>query len=254
MIWKAIGSSIAGTSHLAVNIPCEDAIQYKVMQDANGEEALICCVSDGAGSALYGGWASAFSAQKMVDGLSAIAEEGRPVTETDIYALAEDIYYGLLAESRRQKTALPEYSCTLLGCIITGQGSAFFQVGDGAIVRFDNEGFYAPVWWPDNGEYQNYTSFICDDPLMGKLKVQVTEAEVTEVAIFTDGLQMLALRTEDKTAHQPFFHDLFRYLRMANTPENITALNVRLAEYLDSPQINNRTDDDKTLFLATRLT
>jgi hypothetical protein len=76
---------------------------------------------------------------------------------------------------------------------------------------------------------------------------------VDEVAIFTDGLQMLALNMESRTVHQPFFSDLFRYLRMANDADKVSILNGKLATYLDSPGINGRTDDDKTLFLATRL-
>jgi hypothetical protein len=40
---------------------------------------------------------------------------------------------------------------------------------------------------------------------------------------------------------------------MADSADKTEMLNKRLAEYLDSTQINERTDDDKTLFLATRL-
>lgn len=252
MIWKAIGCSASGTSHIAVDKPCEDAVQYKVLQDHDGDEVLICCVSDGAGSARFAGWASEFSTDTIVKGLALVAASGEQITEADIYVLAEDVYDGLTSEAFNKEIDLTEFSCTLLGCFITKDRAAFFQVGDGAIVRNDGSGFYTPVWWPHNGEYQNTTSFIVDDRTFSNLHVLILEEEVGEVAVFSDGLQMLALNMESCTAHQPFFSDLFRYLRMADDDGKISVLNRKLGEYLNSTQINDRTDDDKTLFLATR--
>ncbi len=253
MMWKAIGSSVAGTSHAASGKPCEDAVQYCVAKDVNGDEVMICCVSDGAGSAAFAGFASGYATQMMTDGLRMVAFSGAAISQGDIYALAEDIYYGLAAAAERQHVPLNEYSCTMLGCYITKGRAAFFQVGDGAIVRNDGTGFYLPVWWPENGEYQNSTCFLVDDSSFGNLNVVITEGAVNEVAIFTDGMQLLALNTEQETAHQPFFTDMFRFLRMANDHEKVNVLHRKLGEYLDSKQINDRTDDDKTLFLATRI-
>jgi len=252
MTWKTIGSSVIGSSHVALGKPCEDAIQYTTIE-LDGEDVLICSVSDGAGSAAYGGWAADYTTKFIVEGLSFMANHGMPVTETHIYAMVENIYDNLLTQSKSYNVELNEFSCTLLGCYVTAKQSIFFHIGDGAIVRNDGTGFYTPVWWPDNGEYQNTTSFIVDDRGMGNLNVLIIEDTITEVAILSDGLQLLALNTESQSAHQPFFADMFRHLRKANDAEQVTILNTKLAEYLDSPQINARTDDDKTLFLATRI-
>ncbi len=254
MIWKNIGNSVIGSSHVASGKPCEDAIEYGITIDPNGDEVMICCVSDGAGSAQYGGWAAGYAVHFIVQGLSFMANYGMPITEGHIYSMAENLYDNLLTQSQSYKAELNEFSCTLLGCYITGKLAVFFHIGDGAIVRNDGTGFYTPVWWPDNGEYQNTTSFIIDDRGMGNLNVLIIEDTITEVAILSDGLQLLALNTEDQSAHQPFFSDMFRHLRKANDADQVNSLNTKLAEYLDSPQINSRTDDDKTLFLATRIT
>jgi hypothetical protein len=80
----------------------------------------------------------------------------------------------------------------------------------------------------------------------------VLDERVDEVAIFTDGLQMLALNMEYENVHQPFFKDMYRVLRLADEPAKVDLLNGKLADYLNSNQINDRTDDDKTLFLASR--
>ena len=54
MMWKAIGKSVIGTSHIAAGKKCEDVLQYQITYDSYSEELLICCASDGAGSAKYG--------------------------------------------------------------------------------------------------------------------------------------------------------------------------------------------------------
>ena len=253
MIWKAIGSSVIGTAHVAGGKPCEDAIQYCVLPDANGDETLICCVSDGAGSAHYAAWASDFATREMTERLRSWVATGEEMTEGDIYAIAEQIYDGLEAEAELQGMPRYEFSCTLLGCLVTSGRSIFFQIGDGAIVRNDGSCFYIPVWWPDNGEYQNTTFFITDDRSLSNFKVLILDEEADEIAMFSDGLQNLALNTESVTAHQPFFSDLFRFLRLADDEEKVNVLNGKLAEYLDGKQINDRTSDDKTLFLASRI-
>ena len=254
MTWKAIGHSVIGTSHTTTGKPCEDAIQYHALPDANGDEVLICCASDGAGSAQYAAWAAEFATDEMIEALTHFIAYGGQVTEADIYAMVEQIYDGLLSESETQHVELNEYSCTLLGCVISCDRAVFFQVGDGAIIRNDGSDFYTPVWWPHNGEYHNTTSFIVDDRSLSHLNILILEEEVNEVALFSDGMQMLALNMDTLTAHQPFFEDMFRFLRQANEPDKVTMLNRQLAEYLNSKQINDRTDDDKTLFLASRFT
>ncbi len=252
MSWKAIGNSVIGTSHTAVDKTCEDAIRYEVVNNGK-EDILICCASDGAGSAKYAAFAAKFCTEQIVETLSAFAQASSRVGESEVFTLVEDCYFGLEREALTSGDELNEYSCTLLGCYLTPTRSVFFQIGDGAIIRNDGNGYYTHCWWPENGEYQNTTSFLVDDSSFSNLNVSILDERVDEVAMFTDGLQMLALNMEARQVHQPFFIDLFKFLRQANDAEKVTILNRKLAEYLDSAQINSRTDDDKTLFMATRL-
>jgi hypothetical protein len=253
MKWKAIGNSVQGSSHVGANQPCQDTIRYNIVKSLKGDEVLICCVSDGAGSAKCAQEASANAAGSMFNGLSIMALLDLRIKEEDILLLATDIFGSMEKLAEWNGVELNDYSCTLCGCFIAPEFAVFFQVGDGAIVRNDGTGFYTPVWWPHNGEYHNETSFITDDPNMGNLRIMILEEAVNEVAIFSDGLQLLALNMEEKNAHQPFFDGMFRHLRTADCEEKIATLNGRLEEYLNSKPINDRTDDDKTLFLGTRL-
>lgn len=252
MTWKAIGRSVRGISHVSSGKGCEDSIHYGQVQ-CGDQDVLICCLSDGAGSALHAEAAAAFTTSTAWEYLAAAVTQANPLTEELIYAMAETVYSGLEQLAAEHECALDEFSCTLLGCVINKGNAAFFQVGDGAIVRSDGQGYFTAVWWPHSGEYLNTTAFVTDDPNFGDLAVTIIDDTIEELALFSDGLQMLCLNTESKTVHQPFFNDLFRYLRMADSNERLDILNEKLAGFLDSQPVNDRTDDDKTLFLATRL-
>lgn len=64
--------------------------------------------------------------------------------------------------------------------------------------------------------------------------------------MLSDGIQLLALRYADNTAHDPFFRPLFEF---AGNP---ASTNAELEEFLRSERVCERTDDDKTLVLAIR--
>ena len=252
MKWKWIGKSVTGSSHTKNKKGCEDNIRYGLLATGTGE-VLICCASDGAGSARY---AAAASLLVTHTGFELLAEQvlsGHDITEAFLFAVAEALYDQLQHKALEEKVEINEFSCTFLGCVVQAGKAAFFQIGDGALVRDDGNGNWVPVWLPQNGEYQNSTYFLSDDSKLKHFKVIILDESISEVAIFTDGLQMLALNMELGSVHQPFFAGMFRWLRMVETGEEQNILQEKLAAYLQSDLINSRTDDDKTLFLATRL-
>ena len=252
MKWKWIGKSIVGSSHTKNNKGCEDDIRYGLLPSQTGD-VLICCASDGAGSARYAAEASRLVTHAGFDLLAEQVLSGREITEGFLFAVAETLYERLQRKAGEEKVAIGEFSCTLLGCIVQPGKAAFFQIGDGAMVRDDGNGIWVPVWLPQNGEYQNSTNFLSDNSNLQHFKVTILHEAVSEIAIFTDGLQLLALNMELGCVHQPFFAGMFRWLRMVETEEEQNILQEKLAAYLESDLINSRTDDDKTLFLATRL-
>jgi len=252
MIWKVIGQSVIGSSHIQSDKTCEDAVHYEIIELVD-DEALICFVSDGAGSAKYAARASETAVTQSVAILRELVSNVVEVDEQHLLALAENIYDTLKAFADELQEPINEFSCTLLGFVILPQKACFLQIGDGAIVKSDGNGYFTHIWWPHNGEYQNTTAFLIDDPNFPNLKIKIVEESIEEVAVFTDGLQMLALNNESEQVHQPFFNDLFKWLRKATDVEHITILNIKLNEYLAGDIINNRTDDDKTLLLATKV-
>jgi Protein phosphatase 2C len=208
-------------------------------------------VADGAGTAERGGEgaelamqaAAAFVGTKLklpefgisdslaVDCVSAV--RGR------IYAAADSA--GLTAR---------DYACTFLGVISTPQASLAMQIGDGGIV-VDAGGRLELAVAPMSGEYANMTHFVTEDDAITVMATKIFAGPLLRVAVFTDGLQRLALNMAANTPHEPFFAPFFAVLSTA-TDAHEDELQSALVRFLAAPAVNERTDDDKTLALAVR--
>jgi len=149
-----------------------------------------------------------------------------------------------------------EFACTVLGAVVGEHRAAFFQIGDGAIVvsnRAEPDD-YGWVFWPQHGEFANQTNFVTQDNALDVFEFELEERCIDEVAVFTDGIERLVLDLQEKTAHAPFFRTLLGWLVKtdpATVDAEILSSHV-ITQYLASKPINDRTDDDKTLILASR--
>jgi hypothetical protein len=132
--------------------------------------------------------------------------------------------------------------------IIAPTHAAFAQIGDGAIVVDKGDGF-RPVFWPQAGEFAGTTNFITLEEFESLAETRIDDEPVTAVALFTDGLERLVLDFRTRTAHDQLFQQLVARLNFTDDK----TLELQLSAWLDSPSVNDRTDDDKTMLLATRL-
>ena len=117
----------------------------------------------------------------------------------------------------------------------------------GVVVDF-GRGLELPLT-PMVGEYANMTHFISDEDAVSRLETFTSTERAHKVAAFTDGIQRLALNMLDNSPHVPFFTPFFNGLAAA-TQEQLDLLPELLKQFLSSPAVNERTDDDKTLALA----
>jgi hypothetical protein len=143
---------------------------------------------------------------------------------------------------------LGDFASTLLTAIVGREATVFSQIGDGAIVFNDGSGYQTAVW-PQSGEYVNTTYFLTGADWTERLGFRSVSGVVEELALLTDGLQPLALHYASRSVHAPFFDPMLAALRQAPCPEGLEG---PLRLFLASPSVNDRTDDDKTLMLATR--
>jgi hypothetical protein len=222
------------------------------MLDVTGKNALVLACSDGAGSATYAEFGSKICCEAIVAAVMAAACPEQSLTATDRMAVIEwvaQVRDKLSAEAARLDADLRQLACTLLLAVVDDSSAIFAQIGDGAIVTSDGCG-YKPVFWPESGEYPNITNFVTEAGFEQFLMYERRDGRLAELAMFTDGLERLALKFDDRTAFGPFFEPMFRVLRGT---VNTTNLSTGLRQFLNSRRVNDRTDDDKTLILATRM-
>jgi hypothetical protein len=256
--WRVAYTSVIGTSHEKTGLPCQDVGGCRIVSDPDGRHVLLAVACDGAGSAprsLDGATLAVdrflqdFGDASRHSGLDGITQE-----------FVEDWLSRVRAEIRDRADAADlsprEFACTILGAVVGHRRAAFFQIGDGAIVvstRTEPDD-YGWVFWPQHGEFANQTNFVTQDNALEVLVFQLEERCVDEIAIFTDGIERLVMNLQEKTAHAPFFRTLFGWLvktEPVTVGDDIPTSEV-LSRYLGSKQINDKTDDDKTLILASR--
>lgn len=245
-MWKVVSASVAGTSHEADGRPCQDA--HRVEAD---RFRLVAVCADGAGSASRAEAGSAAACDAVAETIRRHTAEGgtaSSVTKDDAVAWGESARDAIRSLAEFEGLPEREYACTLLAVLADETGAALLQVGDGAIVPTVG-GVSGVAFWPQAGEYAGTTFFLTGGPLADRLAF-ATSPPLTRVALFTDGLERLALRFAERTPHAPFFEPMFASLRAATGGG--VEFEGPLRAFLSSDRVNGRTDDDKTLVLATR--
>ena len=249
MKWRYVHASEVGTSHLATGRPCEDSCWSMVDATTAGINVLSVFVADGAGSAPRGGAgadetiqaAAAFVASKLRTPEFAFNDE----TAVELVMSVRERLYALAEQEKRTPR---DFACTFVGVVSSVLGTLVMQVGDGGAVIDVGNGLEVAVV-PMTGEYANMTHFVTDEDAVSVLATKSYPAVAKRVAVFSDGLQRLALNMSDNTAHTPFFSPFFKVLADSNDDQD-GALHAALSQFLSSDKVNERTDDDKSLALA----
>lgn len=289
-MWKVLGASVPGTSHHKKGQGCDDSHAYRVFNygivllaaadgagsashAAHGANYVVqkaCAVvekhiTQGPGPRNPEEWQAELSTilKEVRTGLEEYLfgkntlEIPKPVSPT---ASKDTDAVGMPPASNRtrnvasaeqsaqatKKLVLRDFATTLQLVIITTHSLGAVQIGDGAVViqRANNE--IEAVTWPDHGEYVNQTSFITDEDYLAQAQYRsIPSHEVQAIALFTDGLERLALELNEKKPYEPFFTPIFRFAADSNSTQE------DLVVYLESDPICERTDDDKTLVVAT---
>jgi hypothetical protein len=249
--WKIVYGSVTGTSHQMRGEGCQDYITATVATGRDGEAVLVAACADGAGSAPHSRDGARLACQTFVRCAVSELEGGLAVGDIDsqrALGWQDAACRALALEACLRNLSAREFACTLLAGVVGIRRAVFTQVGDGAIVLREGAS-YRTVFWPQNGEYANTTFFLTDPDFECRALFAATEGDIGGLALFTDGIQPLALHNATRSVHAPFFEPMFVSLSANQDPDELTG---PLKAFLGSEPVNRRTDDDKSLLLAAR--
>jgi hypothetical protein len=216
---------------------------------------LVAIVCDGAGSAALADRGSQLVADTflgIVQDFFGMGGKADSITRDLAREWVGKVLDALNQEAARESRDVREFACTLLGAIVAEQVCAFLQIGDGAMVVSEgSDDGWSWVFWPQHGEFANTTNFVTSPNAGDVMDFDASRRTIAELAMFSDGLENLVLHSATKTPHAPFFDAMFPVVRRGPAGLN-EKLSLDLHAYLQSSRINEKTDDDKTLILATR--
>lgn len=243
-MWKVAGASVRGTYHERAGETCQDAHGWKVV----GDQVLILAVADGAGSAPHAQAGARIACATFLDAVAAELAAPRDATQAVslVAAAFETARVAVTRQAEAHGTEPADWASTFLGAVLSPWWSILLQIGDGAIVyRADEE--HAVAFWPMHGEHVNETRFLTDADAPEHLLLRALDGPVRRLALLSDGLERLALDFANRCPHAPFFEALFGELDQVASASTFSRA---LEEFLSSPAVAERTDDDKTLVLA----
>ncbi len=261
MNWITIGASVIGSSHTAAGAQCEDSCWTGIVESVARGPILGMFVSDGAGSADRGGEGADLAVQTAARFFQSSFEGGSAKEPADRrLELDESWALELVSEVRAviEQAAeaagcrVRDFAATFLALVASSGRALAIQVGDGGIVWDVGDGLELALE-SQGGEYLNETYFVTDEDAHERVAIRLAEGRATQAALFTDGLERLAVQLDGGVPHGPFFAPLFDQLGSC-TSETEDEFVAKLVEWLGSDAINERTDDDKTLALAREAT
>lgn len=252
--WAWTRARAVGTSHLASGAGCDDFAACLELNSPGGQ-VFVAVVSDGAGSAEHSAVGSQIVCREFSIFARSLTRRGiRPsqIDATDVLECLDAIRDHIGAQATLLGSHPKAFAATLVGCIVDPESSAVIHVGDGACVyRMERHTDWHVASWPVQGEYAATTHFVTDSPAP-EFALTIVEEPIDTIALFSDGLERLALDFKQRTAFAGFFNSMFN-----SFPNNLRGHNRKLSDslkhFLQSPSVCQRTDDDKTLVLAQRV-
>ena len=214
--------------------------------------ALVACVADGAGSTKHGGIGAQMACNAVLAHAATHFEEPDAIADLTAHKVLKwcDKARSEIADyAELHETPFRDFAATLCVVVMAPGKTVFFQVGDGAIVASRNS-VMGVVFWPQSGEYVNTTHFLTSPDYLNHVQTLAVDGEFSDIALLTDGIERLALQFDNRTPHTRFFAPLFQILRATADADGLQR---DLAQFLESESIRNKTDDDRTLVLTSRV-
>jgi hypothetical protein len=259
--WKVVSASVKGLSHELNNLPCQDAILFSVCKGI-----LIVAAADGAGSAKHSDLGAKVAVDSALRYIESIILDNLTYSDacevnftksrfTTILASWDEVAVDVVRQAfmsvqtiaNDSNLPIKELASTLLVVVASDIGIAALQIGDGAIIVNTLENCFVPLTIPPQTEYINETVFLISPTAIESMQIN-TFGKVKQLAIMTDGIQMLALEMKERKPYNPFFSTIFNFAAHTSSEEKSVS---DLEKFLVSKRVRQYSHDDITLLLAS---
>lgn len=252
LVWSYTKATQVGTSHIKRNEGCQDnAFVYSLRGfKSKFGPPLLAAVADGAGSSKFSAEGSRFVLSNLKAEICRTLATRRTDLTSDLLRSAVSITSARLDQfASKRGHRVRDYACTIVCVLVTDDSAWHIQIGDGAAVFRYGENRIVN-YWPAKGAYGNETYFITDESFLDHLHIQKNDVP-DELTLFTDGLESIALDLKSHQPYRAFFESFYRILTQRKVGFQLD-LAEKLAEWMQSKLVNDRTDDDKSLVLVAR--
>jgi len=249
MNWRVLSASVPGSEHLRRDLPCQDTCLHHRWQREDGQSGLLCVLADGAGSASHAreGAEAACEAVRAFVINRLLSVPAASFSQEDGAECLEAVRNELMQQAQILGCESTDLACTLLVAVCTPEHCFFLQVGDGAMV-FRRGEVTGLVFELEPGMYVNETHFVTSPDAHAHLHARMVPGGMGGLALFSDGLQALAVHLNTQTPHPAFFAPFWEAVSVTQYDE--AKMSASLAAWLRSPALDERTGDDKTLVVA----
>jgi hypothetical protein len=240
-----------GISHEKANVRLQDA--FKCFTAPTQSKPLVIVVSDGAGSAAFGGEGASLICRTLTVCTRQYFSSADALPTDDLLEGWLKYIRDLIEIVASRRNLLPrDFAATLILLISSGLESVVLHIGDGcAVLKDEDTNTWIAPSWPYHGEYASTTAFVTDEPSPNACIVRHLKS-ISAVSVFSDGLERLALDLKARQPFAPFFDSIIAPVIGSALMGKDTDLSGKLDAFLGSDGVNSRSDDDKTLVLAVR--
>ena len=251
MNWCYASASAIGSSHIRSGTRLQDARRCFLADAPDGTPWFVAVVSDGAGSASFGGQGASLVCHTLSQLARAHLSCAAHAPDDATLHHWIDQARSRISEAAQSRALTPrDFAATLVMLMVSPECVLVAHVGDGAVVCRDK----ASAGWhvvsaPQHGEYASTTWFITDEP-QARVRFTRLPNDFSAFAAFSDGIESLVINSATGCAAPGFFNPMARPLDNSPIIGHDAALSRSLTQFLASPRLNERTDDDKTLVLA----
>lgn len=244
--WRWAVASRTGSSHLRAGTRKQDAYSVSALPDGT----ICVVVSDGAGSASHGGeGASLVCRCLMIRMRKWLGQSPALPDDEQVRSWLDELRDQLTQTATKRGLVRRQFAATLVMLVVSDGQLLALQIGDSALVG-RSAGVWQAICWPENGEFASSTYFVTDDPEV-RLRIARMPLEHDAFALFSDGIENLALDHATVQPHARFFEPMMRPVDQSSESGKLAKLSSALEKYLDSAVVCDRTDDDKTLVLLS---